>query len=277
MVRIGHLSDPHFGAEDPDVKAPLLLALKALPLDVVLLTGDITQRASRAQFEDAQAFLSALQPTPVLVLPGNHDIPLFNLLARLATPYRHYEATFGNAVNVAAFTRKGVRILGFNSTTPWRHKAGVIDTEAVAVKLTEVDSDCALTILACHHPLDCRQAIDEANLLLNAGDLMDQLAASRVDMVVGGHIHDPYTTTSARRYPRLHWSMVLAVAGTCLSTRTRRGAPNSFNVITCGTDPVVRLDLERWDKVHERFECIATRRFLRDSARGWAEEAVSRE
>ena len=89
MRTIVHLSDIHFGRVDPRLVAPLVDAVRAAAPDLVAVSGDLTQRARRRQFEQARAFLDKLPP-PILAVPGNHDVPLFNLPARFLDPFGGY-------------------------------------------------------------------------------------------------------------------------------------------------------------------------------------------
>ena len=95
MALLLHLSDTHFGTEIPAVVAALLDLSRRLKPDVAVLSGDVTQRARRAQFEAAATFMQALQAHAKLVLPGNHDLPLFNLWGRCTAPYAGFERVFG--------------------------------------------------------------------------------------------------------------------------------------------------------------------------------------
>ena len=94
-----HISDTHFGTEQPAVTDALRAWVQEQKPDAVILSGDITQRARTAQFQAARAFCDSLGVPHLLTLPGNHDIPLYNLAARLFTPYRGYSRVFGHGVD----------------------------------------------------------------------------------------------------------------------------------------------------------------------------------
>ena len=92
MRTIVHLSDLHFGRVNEALLTPLVEAVRALAPDVVVVSGDLTQRARAAEFQQAQEFLSRL-PGPQIVVPGNHDVPLYNIAHRLLRPldkFRRY-------------------------------------------------------------------------------------------------------------------------------------------------------------------------------------------
>ena len=117
MSLVLHLSDTHFGTEQSEVCEALLhLALEVRP-DVVILSGDITQRARREQFAAARRFLETLAAPVKLVIPGNHDIPLFNLAARLFNPYGNYRRAFGSELE-PQFSSKDLLVIGVNTTRP---------------------------------------------------------------------------------------------------------------------------------------------------------------
>jgi 3',5'-cyclic AMP phosphodiesterase CpdA len=88
-TRIAHITDLHFGAEDPRVAAALLEKLNGDPPDLVAISGDLTQGARMSEFHAARAFLSALR-APNLAVPGNHDISPYNLLERFTAPYARW-------------------------------------------------------------------------------------------------------------------------------------------------------------------------------------------
>ena len=89
MKTIAHLSDLHFGREDPAVVAGVVRELEIRKPSLVAVSGDLTQRARTGQFRAARAFLDRL-PAPIVVVPGNHDIPLFNVFARWLAPLGGY-------------------------------------------------------------------------------------------------------------------------------------------------------------------------------------------
>src|SRR5215217_5454714 len=122
--RVVHLSDLHFGREDRRVVAALVAEIARLSPDLVAVSGDLTQRARRRQFERARAFLDAL-PFPRLVVPGNHDVPLFNLVARLLNPLGGYRR-FITADLQPVFIDPMLVVVGMDTTRPSTLKSGRI-------------------------------------------------------------------------------------------------------------------------------------------------------
>lgn len=269
-ARLVHLSDPHFGTVFPAVERALVRAVAACAADVVVLSGDITQRARRAQFREARAFVDALAPAPVLVVPGNHDLPLFHLPLRLLDPYRWYRHAFG------ARERSGVRagklrVVGVDSTSRWRHIQGALSPETVRAAFETERSGEEIRVLAVHHPLDCARSTDEHNIVRGAPAAVAALARAGVDVVLSGHVHDPYVTLSSARYPSVEPPLVFSVAGTCASFRTRRDVPNSFHVLDFRWGGEVALTVTRYDYDGVRFAPFAAppHRFVR-SGGSWA-------
>ncbi|MCD0501703.1 metallophosphoesterase family protein [Bordetella petrii] len=231
MTRILHISDTHFGTErEPVVHALLALAAELQP-ELVLLGGDITQRARRGQFAAARRFVQALQ-RPVLAVPGNHDIPLFNLAARLLNPYGAYRRALGANLEPVVETSTLLAI-GVNSTHPRRHKNGQVSraqVQRVAQRLRGAGPD-VLRVVVLHHPVRAAVESDQSNLLLGRELAVPAWVDAGADLILGGHIHLPYILPvhgAAGTVPRQAWTMQ---AGTAVSHRVRAGITNSVNVI----------------------------------------------
>lgn len=210
--------------------------------DLVCFTGDLTQRATVRQFQMARTFIEQL-PCPVLVTPGNHDIPLFAFWQRLWQPLGRYKSTLNREAH-GSFVNDDVAILLVNSTRWYRHIQGSLNPDELNRRLQELPPD-RLRIVGFHHPLDCRLPSDVENLLRNRAEIAEVLSENRVQLVLSGHIHDPLIVSSERRYPGLRNPFQIVVAGTCISLRTRSGQRNSFFVLNLERDWETRV--ERWD------------------------------
>lgn len=268
-LRIAHLSDPHFGTVRPGVCEGLLATLSELKPDLVLITGDITQRARRAQFRQAKKFTHQLAPAAVIAVPGNHDIPLINVFARILDPYRGFKKLFKDQLE-KDFIHKDVLVTGLNSTSRWRHIQGELPLSRLDQRLRSQSSKPKIHIAAFHHPVDCAKASDEQNLLINADSALHIFDKHNIDLIVGGHIHDPYVSLSKVRYPETRRTMILSVAGTCTSWRIRPGAPNSFNCIDVDTFGVPQLSITRYDQRDNlRFTIEREHHFIRPDDTGW--------
>lgn len=245
-----HLSDPHFGTERPAVVEALLRCLAGQPVDVVVLSGDITQRARPAQFARARAFvdrLSGLWPAaPVLVLPGNHDIPLFDLRRRLFHPFAAFRRSFGEALE-SGHDDDSLQLQLVNTVSRWRHTDGVVSPdqiERVARRLAAARPG-QLRVVVTHQPLAVARYSDAADLARGHAVAVRRWAQAGVDLLLGGHIHLPYVQGLTVARPagpaRRLW---VVQAGTAVSRRIRHEAGNSFNLIRHGDGACV---VERWD------------------------------
>jgi 3',5'-cyclic AMP phosphodiesterase CpdA len=250
------ISDTHFGTEQlPMVEALVTLAAQQRP-DVVVLSGDITQRARPAQFRAAKAFVDRLD-APVLAIPGNHDIALFDLWARLTRPYARYAAVFGAELE-PVYSSQDLLVAGVNTTRAWRRKHGEVSVAQIdrVAKLLTAASPRQLRVVVVHQPAAVTQARDRPNLLRGHDVAKRVWAAAGADLVMGGHIHLPYTLALHGLARRL-W---VVQAGTAVSSRTRLEAPNSVNLVRwghasgggeaqtpTGSDPGDRCLIEQWD------------------------------
>lgn len=269
VLRVAHLSDPHFGTTRRDVVDGLLHVLKEIGPALVILTGDITQRARANQFQAAKDFIDQLEPATVIAVPGNHDIPLENIYGRIFHPYKGYKNIFKQKLE-QTIVLEDLCLTCLNSTSRWRHIQGDFQNAYLEQQFQKDYSDCKVRIVAFHHPMDCSKEIDEKNLLKGRDDAIAFFDRHHVDMIVSGHIHDPYVSLSRDRYPHIQRKMILSVAGTCLSSRTRAGAPNSFNMIEINTGLMPRITLTRFDMdLNFQFNQKDSYRFNRDAALSW--------
>lgn len=224
------ISDTHFGTEQPRVvEALVALAAQQRP-DVVVLSGDITQRARPAQFRAAKAFVDRLG-APVLAVPGNHDIALFDLWARLTRPYARYTKVFGANLE-PVFSSPDLLVVGVNTTRAWRHKHGELSAaqiDRVATLLTAA-SPQQLRVVVAHQPAAVPQVKERCHLLRGHHAALRVWSAAGADLVLGGHIHLPYVLPLDGLARRL-WVLQ---AGTAVSSRTRPEAPNSVNILRWG-------------------------------------------
>jgi 3',5'-cyclic AMP phosphodiesterase CpdA len=238
------ISDTHFGTERPPVVEALVAFTAQQRPDLVVLSGDITQRASRKQFDAARTFALRLA-TPVLAIPGNHDIPLLDLLARVMRPYGHYREAFGDDLEPVHSSAE-LLVQCLNTTRWWRHKNGEISAEQierVAARLARV-APGQLRVIVVHQPVSVPGAGDVHNLVERHAEAVQRWAEAGADLVMGGHIHLPYVKPVAG-LPRRLWSVQ---AGTAVSDRVRGGQPNSVNVLRWGRDaPRGRCVVEQWD------------------------------
>lgn len=248
MSLLLQMSDPHFGTEQAPVAAALTALVRAQMPDTLILSGDITQRATRRQFAAARRYVDDLAIPQRLALPGNHDIPLLNPWARLFDPYGHYRHAFGDELEPELSSCEYL-ILGVNTTRAARHKDGEVSQEQierVAARLRSA-SDTQLRIVVTHQPAHVVRARDAHNLLHGHQAAVRTWVAAGADMLMGGHIHLPYVSALHEHdagLPRRAWCVQ---AGTALSSRIRREAPNSVHLIRIGSGLPPTCAVERWD------------------------------
>jgi 3',5'-cyclic AMP phosphodiesterase CpdA len=255
-----HLSDPHFGTEQPHVLEALLRVANVQRPDLVVLSGDITQRAHRAQFRAAREFVDRLGTPCTLAIPGNHDIPLFNLAARLFWPYANFQREFGALA--PEFESPELLVVTVITTRRGRHKNGQVSSqqvEHVAERLSRAHEG-QLRVVVVHQPIAVQREHDAHDRLRGHAKATQRWADAGADLVLGGHIHLPYVLPLHERVPGLKRRLWAVQAGTALSSRVRDGVPNSINLLRWGGPlPAGRCEIERWDFHHEAtaFEPVA--------------------
>lgn len=230
MRTIVHLSDLHFGRVDDRIVTPLVQRVRAVNPDLVAISGDFTQRARRGQFIQARAFLDAL-PFPKFVVPGNHDVPLFNVATRLLNPFGAYRRYISEDLE-PAFVDAEIAIVGLNSAralvTEGRGRLNDTQVKRAADRLRALPTDL-IKIIVTHHPFDLPEGFHEQNLVGRAAMAMAQLADAGADLFLAGHLHVSHIGHTAERYKIKGHSALVVQAGT-ISTRGR-GEQNTFNVL----------------------------------------------
>ena len=238
------ISDPHFGTERPRVVEALVAFAQRERPDLVVLSGDITQRARAEQFRAARAFADRLG-APVVAIPGNHDIPLFDLPARLFRPYARQRDAFGAELE-PVHASAGLLVVCVNTTRPWRHKNGevsVAQVERVAARLREA-TPAQLRVVVVHQPAAVLRERDAHDLLRGHANALQRWAEAGADVVMGGHIHLP-CVIEQRGLARPLW---VVQAGTAVSSRVRDGVPNSVNLLRWdGAADAREAVVEQWD------------------------------
>lgn len=244
MTTLLQISDTHFGTEQaPVVQALTALARQQRP-DVIVLSGDITQRARPAQFAAARAFADSLG-APLLAVPGNHDIPLFDVWTRLRQPYARYSAAFGADLE-PVHTTHDLLVVCVNTTRAWRHKDGEISAQQIerVAQRVAAAAPAQLRVVVVHQPVAVPRTQDEPDLLHGHAPALQRWAQAGADIVMGGHIHLPYVMA----LPGLARPMWAVQAGTAVSARVRAGVPNSVNLLRWGADSQPGCcKAEQWD------------------------------
>jgi 3',5'-cyclic AMP phosphodiesterase CpdA len=260
MRTIAHLSDLHFGRTDPDVVRGAIDAVHRLKPDLVVISVDLTQRARSHQFRAARAFLDRL-PKPQIVVPGNHDIPLWNIFARGFLPLRKYRSIVTRDLE-PFFADDEIAVLGLNTARSLTIKDGKINRRQIDLAIARFSAGAphCVRILVTHHPFDQPEKGDAGDIVGRAVLAMGEIG-SRVDLILSGHLHLARSGSSAVRYPGS--GALIVLAGTATSTRVR-GEANAFNLLELDRD---RLQVHRleWQPREQTFAEAALQRFARSN------------
>ncbi|MEO8459590.1 MAG: metallophosphoesterase [Dokdonella sp.] len=242
MRTLVHLSDLHFGRVDHAVIRPLIERINLIAPDLVAVSGDLTQRARSAQFRQAREFLDAL-PSPRIVVPGNHDVPLHNVLKRLLQPLEKYRRYITDDLE-PFFVDDEIAVLGINTARSLMIKGGHINQTQLGRARAQFSQlpAAATKIVVTHHPLDLPEGHSDKHLVGRARTAMETFADCAIDILLAGHMHVAQTGNTAARYEIAAHAALVIHAGTATSKR-RRGEANSFNVIRIDRPNIV---VERW-------------------------------
>jgi 3',5'-cyclic AMP phosphodiesterase CpdA len=247
MTVILQVSDPHFGTERPPVVEALVALSRELSPDLLVLSGDITQRARRSQFATAALFVERLKVPRVLAIPGNHDIPLFDLAARVAEPYARYSAKFGSELE-PSFSAPDCVVLGVKTTRRYRHTDGEISPEQRERISSALRNATAtqLRVVVVHQPVAVPRESERHNVCHGSAAAVRDWAAAGADIILAGHIHLPFVIPLHDVMGPMSGHFWAVNAGTAVSRRIRYDAGNSVNVLrTSPAEPRVGL-LEHW-------------------------------
>lgn len=247
MRTIVHLSDLHFGRTDAEILQPLIETVNAIAPHLVVVSGDLTQRARSREFQQARRFLDAL-PQPQIIVPGNHDVPLYNLFSRVVSPLAKYRRHISENIE-PTYADEEIVVVGINTARSLTFKDGRINHAQIArirSQLRAFDRHI-VKIIVTHHPLDLPAHYDADKLVGRAPLAMTTLAECGADLLLAGHLHTSHAGSSDARYDLAGYSALVVQAGTASSTRGR-GETNSFNVIR--TSPS-SISIERYGWIPE--------------------------
>jgi len=267
MRRIAHLSDVHFGTEDPRVVRQVVAAVNSLEPDIVVVSGDLTQRARSREFIAARSFLDQL-PGPQIVVPGNHDIPAHNLFARFITPLAKYRRFITDDL-MPAYIDEELAIVGINTARSNVVKGGRINQDQINIVRSRLCplNDAVLKIVVTHHPFELPANSPHSDVVGRAGMAVEELAECGADLLLAGHLHVSHIDTTAKRYKLEDGGNALVVqAGTATSSRVR-GEPHSFNLLEFDQPRLSVTRLESHD-VGEIFAPAETKSYIK-SGKGW--------
>jgi len=267
MRTLVHLSDVHFGHVDHATIDPLIETVRQIKPDMVVVSGDLTQRARSEQFREARAFLNAL-PTPQIIVPGNHDVPLYNIFARFFSPLHKYRRYITDDLQ-PFYMDDEIAVLGLNTARSLTIKDGRVNQEQMELirqRLCPL-GDSVVSILVTHHPFDVPEG-SSGDTVGRAKQAMQMLAECGADVLLSGHLH---LTSTLTRYVGTEHSTILVQAGTATSTR-HRGESNSFNVLRVERSDIL-IERWSWEPQQRAFGVVSKERFRRDQSR-WEKDAV---
>ncbi|MEP7063318.1 MAG: metallophosphoesterase [Betaproteobacteria bacterium] len=273
MRKILHISDLHFGRVDSAVVRRLREQTEELGPDLIVVSGDLTQRGRRREFIDARNFLDSLS-APRVVVPGNHDIPLYNVVARFLAPLGNYQRLIGAAEG--AYVDDEIAVVGVNTARSLAFKGGRINMAQVhrARDVFCESESCRVRILVTHHPFGLGPAGEDAHLVGRAAIALTALRECMPDILLSGHMHAAEVGTTAQRYALGGSNAIVVQAGTATSTRVR-GEPNSFNVLSVEHE-CVTIQRYAWKPPRDAFSLVSTHAYSRHGS-GWMPDPISQD
>ena len=271
MRVVVHLSDIHFGRVDLTTIGPLTEAIFRVSPQLIAVSGDLTQRARRREFAAARAFLDSLT-FPQLVVPGNHDVPLYNVFTRFLTPLARYRRAITDNLS-PVYRDDEMIVVGVNTARSWTWGEGRINegqVDQLVTHLAAVPRD-VIRIVVTHHPFDLPAGVKEERLLGRAEMAMKKLSTAGADLFLAGHLHISHIGHAGERYEIGNHSALVVQAGT-LSIRSRGEEP-SFNVLHLSR-PRVTIERFVWNAEVQGFGSTGRSEYVH-TTRGWTKERIA--
>jgi 3',5'-cyclic AMP phosphodiesterase CpdA len=244
MRTIAHLSDLHFGTEIPAVVEGVVADLQSRSPSLIVISGDFTQRARRKQFSAARDFLKRL-PQPQLAVPGNHDVPLYDVIRRFAAPLVRYRRFIAADVD-PDFIDDELCVVGLNTARSSTWKNGRLSVEQIeSLRPRLARAGLRHKIVVTHHPF--LPPPDDVGIALvgRAARAIPLLDECNVDVLLAGHLHQGYAGDIRSHYPAARRAVIAAQAGTATSGRTRH-EPNAYNWITLDRTQIT-IEVRTWN------------------------------
>jgi 3',5'-cyclic AMP phosphodiesterase CpdA len=242
---LAHISDLHFGRLDPPVAEGLVRDLADRHPSLLVASGDFTQRAREGQYRQAAEFLKRL-PLPQLVVPGNHDVPMYDFLRRFFDPLGRYRRHISSDL-APIYRDDEMLVLGVSTARSFTHKSGWLtkgQLDAIQRQTCAAPSGL-MKVLVTHHPFIPSPRDLNGDIVVGAADALDRLEECGMDLLLAGHLHLAYHDDIRSHHKSLKRSVLSVQAGTATSTR-RRHEPNAYNWITLSPD-LVAVEVRIWN------------------------------
>ena len=265
MLTLAHISDLHFGRENPLLIKGLLQDLEEIEPQLVVISGDLTQRARNREFLAARAFLDSLH-WPFLVIAGNHDISAVNLVERFFAPWRKWYRYIAETLEPKRIDNDSI-VIGINTARragySFDWSRGRINSNQVAavVDYLSKEKDDRLRVVVAHHPFWIPKRYRYRHIIGGRDKAIPMLKNAGVDIILSGHVHFAYTEAL--------YGLIISHAGTTISNRVEEGYPNSFKIIR-GDRRKLSIETREWKNTC--FSKAENREFTRVQ-RQWSETA----
>ena len=269
MQKLLHISDLHFGPpHDPEAADGVLQFAHSVRLDAILISGDLTQRAKRAQFIEAARFIADLPDVPKLIVPGNHDVPLYRVIERLVAPHRLYRELISPDLN-PVLQLPNATLVGVDSTSPWTSisngRIRQVQLDRCRRVFESADGD-TLRVIVAHHHFAPAPDYRRDQTMPKAKRAIDCFVEMGVELILGGHLHRSYIGNTLDFYPGASGppGVTIVQCGTTTSTRGigRERGRNSLNIIEFD-QRAIRVTHHIFSRTNAGFEPVSRHLFPR--------------
>lgn len=258
MRTIAHISDLHFGKIQREAEEALLHDLESVKPSLIAVSGDLTQGAMRRQFHRARQYLNRL-PAPYIAVPGNHDIPFFDVARRLLLPLHRYRYYVHHDVQ-PMYEDEEISVLGMNTARSFVIESGKISKRQLrmaAKKFHRTPASC-VKVIVTHHPFIRPGLISKyRRIVKGAEEALSAFEQCGVVLVLSGHFHRPFIGDLKENFTLMNKSMIHVQAGTAISTKLRE-QKNSYNVIRIAKRRI-DIDVREWNG--KKFVVCETKRY----------------